>query len=107
MDNTDPNPSGDTPVQHKKAHVHASHPAIAKRLKRASGHLNHVIAMIEEHKGCADIAQQLHAVENAITNAKRQLIQDHIDHCAEGVVSADEEARSATLNDFKTIVKYL
>lgn len=88
-------------------HVHASHPAIAKRLKRASGHLNHVIDMIEKHQGCSDIAQQLHAVEKAITNAKRQLIQDHIDHCLEGSVSEDEAKRAATLSDFKTIAKYL
>lgn len=88
-------------------HRHASHPAIAKRLKRAAGHLNHVIDMIDKHQGCADIAQQLHAVEKAITNAKRQLIQDHIDHCLEGSVADDEEARAATLADFKLIAKYL
>ncbi|WP_114010435.1 metal-sensing transcriptional repressor [Cohaesibacter intestini] len=88
-------------------HKHASHPAIAKRLKRASGHLAHVIDMIEKHQGCADIAQQLHAVEKAITNAKRQLIQDHIDHCLEGSVAEDETMRAATLADFKLIAKYL
>ncbi len=88
-------------------HRHASHPAIAKRLKRAAGHLTHVIDMIEKHQGCADIAQQMHAVEKAIANAKRQLIQDHIDHCLEGSVSMDETVRAATLADFKLIAKYL
>ena len=92
---------------HNHRHIHASHPAIAKRLKRASGHLAHVIDMIESHQGCVDIAQQLHAVEKAITNAKRLLIQDHIDHCLEGSLEANDEARSATLADFKTIAKYL
>ncbi|WP_373235474.1 metal-sensing transcriptional repressor [Cohaesibacter celericrescens] len=92
---------------HSHLHIHASHPAIAKRLKRASGHLSHVIEMIETHAGCTDIAQQLHAVEKAITNAKRVLIQDHIDHCLEGSVEADDATRSATLADFKTIAKYL
>jgi DNA-binding FrmR family transcriptional regulator len=60
---------------------HASHPAILKRLKRAEGHLRTVIAMLEAEKPCLEVAQQLHAVDAAITNAKRQLIQDHIDHC--------------------------
>lgn len=63
-----------------KPHVHASHPALIARLKRADGHLRSVIEMIEAGKPCLDVAQQLHAVERAIVNAKRALIHDHIDH---------------------------
>lgn len=62
-------------------HIHASHPGIVKRLKRADGHLRHVIEMIEAGKPCTEIAVQLQAVESAITAAKRTLIHDHIDHC--------------------------
>ena len=62
-------------------HVHASHPAIATRLKRAEGHLQRVIGMIEEGRPCVDLATQLHAVERAVAEAKRALIHDHIDHC--------------------------
>ena len=62
-------------------HRHATHPDIVKRLKRADGHLRHVIDMIEEGRACADIAVQLQAVEKAVTAAKRTLIHNHIDHC--------------------------
>jgi len=62
-------------------HLHASHPAIVKRLKRAEGHLRHVTSMIETGARCLDIARQLAAVESALTAAKRELIRDHIDHC--------------------------
>jgi len=65
----------------EKPHTHESHPAVVKRLKRADGHLRHVIEMIESGRPCTDIAQQLQAVERAVTNAKRVLIHDHIDHC--------------------------
>ena len=65
-------------------HIHTSHPAIAKRLKRAEGHLRRVIAMIEEGRPCLDLATQLHAVERAVAEAKRALIHDHIDHCVTG-----------------------
>ena len=65
---------------------HESHPAIIKRLKRAEGHLRALIGMIEVGKPCLDLAQQLHAVENAIANAKRELIHDHIDHCLDGSI---------------------
>ncbi len=63
--------------------THKTHPTIIARLKRASGHLNSVIAMFEAQKPCIDIAQQLQAVEAAITKAKRELINDHIQHCLE------------------------
>ena len=88
-------------------HIHESHPEIAKRLKRAEGHLRSVIAMIEEHRACVDIAQQLHAVEKAISTAKRALIQDHIDHCLEDAVGKEGRAQRASMGEFKTITKYL
>ncbi len=64
-----------------QSHQHATHPGIVKRLKRADGHLRHVIGMIEEGQPCTDIAVQLQAVEKAVVAAKRALIHDHIDHC--------------------------
>lgn len=86
---------------------HESHPAIIKRLKRAEGHLRSLIAMIEAGKPCVDLAQQLHAVENAIVNAKRELIHDHIDHCLADAVNGDGKATRAALAEFKAISKYL
>src|SRR3546814_11259261 len=62
-------------------HRHASHTAIVKRLSRAGGHLRSIVEMIEAGRPCVDIAQQLHAVEKAVANAKKALINDHIDHC--------------------------
>ncbi|MET0906722.1 metal-sensing transcriptional repressor [Neorhizobium sp. DAR64872/K0K18] len=88
-------------------HVHESHPEIVKRLKRAEGHLKSVIAMIEGGRPCLDIAQQLHAVEKAITNAKRTLIQDHLDHCLEDTIGALDREKRHSIDEFKSITKYL
>jgi DNA-binding FrmR family transcriptional regulator len=85
---------------------HASHPAIIKRLKRANGHLASVITMIEEGRPCVELAQQLFAVESAITNAKRELIQDHMEHCLADGVSEGTGAEDA-LGEFKLLAKYL
>lgn len=87
--------------------THLNHPDVLKRLKRAQGHLKSIITMLEEGRGCLDIAQQLLAVEKAISNAKKTLVHDHIDHCLEttvrdGALSADE-----TIREFKEITKYL
>ncbi len=90
-----------------KAHLHETHPEIAKRLKRAEGHLRSVIDMIGAGRSCLDLAQQLHAVEKAISQAKKTLIQDHLDHCLDIAVGAPAKDRRQSVEEFKTIAKYL
>ena len=84
-----------------KPHIHASHPAIIARLKRADGHLRAVIEMIQVGKPCLDVAQQLQAVEKAIANAKRELIHDHMDHCL------DADSKPSDRHELKAITRYL
>jgi len=87
--------------------THTSHPDIIKRLKRADGHLKSIIAMLEEGRSCLEIAQQLQAVESAVTNAKKTLVHDHIDHCLEQAVREGLQSADDTLREFKAISKYL
>lgn len=87
--------------------LHQSHPEIVKRLKRAHGHLRSVIDMIEDGRPCLDISQQLHAVEKAIGQAKRTLIQDHLDHCLEETIGPLARDRRRSIDEFKEIAKYL
>jgi len=87
--------------------AHVSHDAVAKRLKRAFGHLQNVITMLSEDRACLDVAQQLHAVERAIAAAKKQLIHDHIDHCLEQSLGTPAGATRRSLGEFKAITKYL
>lgn len=85
-------------------HSHTTHPDIIKRLKRAEGHLRHVIAMLEDGKPSLDVAQQLLAVEKGILAAKRQMIHDHIDHC---LGLAEDGAAPHNLDEIKAISKLL
>jgi DNA-binding FrmR family transcriptional regulator len=87
--------------------MHTSHPDIIKRLKRATGHLKSIITMLEEERGCLDIAQQLQAVESAVSNAKKSLVHDHIDHCLEHAVRKGTQNAGDTIREFKAITKYL
>jgi len=70
------------------------HAAIARRLKRANGHLE-------------TIAQQLQAVESAIESAKKALIHDHIGHGLEETLKASGPKGRSVLRDFRLIAKYL
>jgi len=83
------------------------HSAIARRLKRASGHLETIIEMIEQGRPCAQIAQQLQAVESAIESAKKALIHDHLSHSLERSFKASGSKGQAALRDFRLIAKYL
>jgi uncharacterized protein len=87
--------------------LHETHPAIVKRLRRAEGHLRSIVAMIDSGRSCRDIAQQLHAVEKAIANAKRTLIHDHIDHCIEAAAGPMTGEQRTQFGEFKEITKYL
>lgn len=87
--------------------MHETHPDIIKRLKRAEGHLRSVIAMIEAQRPCVDVAQQLHAVEKAVGQAKKTLIQDHLDHCLADAVGGLGSEQRRTIDEFKQITKYL
>ncbi|KAF0227392.1 MAG: RcnR/FrmR transcriptional regulator domain-containing [Beijerinckiaceae bacterium] len=88
-------------------HQHTTHPEIILRLKRADGHLRGIVEMIEAGRSCLDIAQQLHAVEKAISEAKKTLIRDHLDHCLEDAVGPLAREQRSVIDEFKTITKYL
>ncbi len=81
--------------------IHVSHPAIIKRLKRVQGHLASVIEMLAAERPCVDLAQQLQAVESAISSAKKALIHDHISECLAHGDGHD------IVQELKAIAKYL
>jgi DNA-binding FrmR family transcriptional regulator len=88
--------------------MHQTHPAIAKRLRRANGHLASIIGMLAEGRPCIELAHQLHAVEKAIDNAKKALIHDHINHCLEESTGGRGNSQARKLvGEFREIAKYL
>lgn len=87
--------------------LHGTHPEILKRLRRAEGHLRTTLAMLDEQRPCLELAQQLHAVEKAISAAKKALIHDHLDHCLEQAGDPAARRPRSALAEFKQISKYL
>lgn len=88
-------------------HIHDTHPDIIKRLRRAGGHLSSVVQMLGQGKPCLEVVQQLQAVEKAITQAKKTLIQDHLGHCLEDMMGTPGAQQQASLDEFRQITKYL
>jgi DNA-binding FrmR family transcriptional regulator len=88
-------------------HVHSPEEtkAIANRLARAIGHLEHVKMMVEEGRDCSDVLVQLSAVKSALNSTGLLILQSHIEHCiVESVKSGDMEAVQE-LN--KAIARYI
>ena len=87
--------------------AHANNPEIISRLKRVEGHMRSVVSMLEDGRSCLDIAQQLHAVENAVANAKKDMIRHHMEHTLEETLGRESSPARSLLKDLKTLAKYL
>jgi hypothetical protein NreA len=75
---------------------------ITKRLKRAAGHLNATINMIERKRPCLELAQQLAAVEAAVTAARQQVVREQLQICLDG-----GDADGPTLRQLKALARFL
>jgi hypothetical protein NreA len=93
-------------TMHHRNHPH-NHPEIVKRLRRAHGHLQKIMEMIERGRPCPEVAQQLQAVEGAIENAKKALIHDHITRCVNRSLKAAGPAGRSAMREFKLVARYL
>ena len=92
--------------EHDRA-THRSHQDVTNRLRRATGHLQTIVTMLEDGRDCADIAQQMHAVIRALEVAKSTLIHDHIEHCLEDAIGPVSREQRVSIQDFKKISRYL
>ena len=63
------------------------------RLRRIEGQVRGLHQMVEDDRYCADIITQLAAVHKALRAVGRQVMHNHLKHCATDAIKAgDEEA---------------
>lgn len=60
------------------------------RLRRIEGQIRGLAAMIEEERYCADIITQVSAVQEALRSVSRNLLKNHLRHCASTAIRAGE-----------------
>jgi len=58
------------------------------RLKRIEGQVRGIHDMVREDRYCADVLGQLSAVQEALRAVGRELIRNHIRHCATEAIHA-------------------
>jgi DNA-binding FrmR family transcriptional regulator len=85
---------------HRQAH--AVDPTIKaknlKRLKRIEGQVRGVQKMIEDDRYCADILVQISAVHEALRSVSRELMRNHLRHCATAAMK-EGDAKAAEMHD--------
>ena len=78
-------------TRHEHDHAHGRHAvgvdaALKKqnltRLRRIEGQVRGLQAMVEEERYCADILTQISSVHEALRAVARELMRNHLKHCA-------------------------
>ncbi len=63
-----------------------------KRLRRLEGQVRGIQKMVEEDRYCADVLTQVSAVHEALRAVARELMRNHLKHCATAAISAGNGA---------------
>jgi CsoR family transcriptional regulator, copper-sensing transcriptional repressor len=72
---------------------------VITRLSKIEGHVRGIKKMLEEGKPCDQVLIQFSAVQAAMMNASKILLEDHFDHCVMGKVA--DKNLEAELIEFK------
>jgi DNA-binding FrmR family transcriptional regulator len=98
-------PHGHEHGHHGHTHSPEETKAVANRLARAIGHLEHVKMMVEEGRDCSEVLIQLSAVKSALNSTGILILQSHIEHCIVDAVKSGDMEAVAELN--QAISRYI
>jgi DNA-binding FrmR family transcriptional regulator len=67
--------------------------AVLTRLRRIEGQVRGVQKMVEDERYCAYIINQISSVQEALRGASRELLRNHLKHCASTTIRAATRQR--------------
>ena len=70
-----------------------------KRLRRIEGQVRGLQRMVEDERYCADILTQISSVHEALRSVARELMRNHLKHCASSAIRADGPAAEAMYDE--------
>lgn len=70
-----------------------------KRLRRIEGQVRGLQRMVGEERYCADIMTQISSVQEALRSVGRELMRNHLRHCAASAIRADDETAEAMYDE--------
>lgn len=70
-----------------------------KRLRRIEGQIRGLQKMVEEDRYCADIITQVASVQEALRGVARNLMRNHLHHCAAKALRSGKPQETAAMYD--------
>ena len=70
-----------------------------KRLRRIEGQVRGLQKMVEEDRYCADIMTQISSVHEALRAVGRELMRNHLKHCATSALRGEPAEREAMYDE--------
>ena len=70
-----------------------------KRLRRIEGQIRGLQKMVEEDRYCADIMTQISSAHEALRAVGRELMRNHLKHCASSAIKSGEQEASAMYDE--------
>jgi CsoR family transcriptional regulator, copper-sensing transcriptional repressor len=75
-----------------------------KHLRRIEGQVRGIIRMVDEDRYCADIVTQIAAIRESLNSVSKNLLRNHLHHCAAAAVRAGGEQADAMLSELVDLV---
>ena len=89
-------------------HADAVDPAIKdanlKRLRRIEGQVRGLQKMVEEDRYCPEVITQIASVQEALRGVGRQLLRNHLKHCATSAIKAGPAEADRTYDELLEMV---
>jgi DNA-binding FrmR family transcriptional regulator len=70
-----------------------------KRLRRIEGQVRGLQKMVDEDRYCADIMTQISSVQEALRAVGRELMRNHLKHCATTAIRSSDAEAEAMYNE--------
>jgi DNA-binding FrmR family transcriptional regulator len=70
-----------------------------KRLRRIEGQVRGLQKMVEEDRYCSDILVQISSVNEALRSVGRELMRNHLKHCATSAIKSNAEDAEAMYDE--------
>ena len=75
-----------------------------KRLRRIEGQVRGLQKMVEDDRYCADILVQLSSVQEALRAVGRELMRNHLKHCATQAIRAGSPEADAMVDELVELI---
>ena len=70
-----------------------------KRLRRIEGQVRGLHKMVEDDRYCPDILMQVASVHEALKGVSRELVRNHLTHCARRALKGSEAQAQAAIDE--------